>query len=82
MVAAAGVLGSLRPALAWTLLLAAIGCLATVAVIADRFSNLRRIGYPKPPEILAEEATTSSKPVSRLLRVSISGYQRSGPQAL
>jgi len=56
MVAAAGVVGDLRPAVAWALLAAVLVCLVSLAGFADRTSNLKRVGLPKPPAALIEDA--------------------------
>jgi hypothetical protein len=57
MIAAAGPQGSLRPAVAWTCLLASIALiLVAVTVLAPRSSDWGRTPMPKSPEILADRA--------------------------
>jgi len=56
MVAAAGTLGDLTPAVAWSLLLAAAGALVLCAWLADRTTLYGTAHLPKPPEALVERA--------------------------
>lgn len=57
MVAAAGPQGSLRPALAWSLLLAAIACILGNAIfLAPHANDWGRTPMPKSPEVLADHA--------------------------
>ncbi len=57
MVAAAGPQGSLRPAVAWTCLLASLALLlVTVSIVLPRTSEWGRIPMPKSPEVLADRA--------------------------
>jgi serine/threonine-protein kinase len=57
MVAAAGPQGSLRPAVAWACLLAAIALLlVTVSIVLPRTSEWGRTPMPKSPEVLADRA--------------------------
>jgi len=58
MVAAAGAVGDLQPATAWTLLALAVIGFITVAVLIGRVMLFHRIPLPKPPEVLIERATT------------------------
>jgi serine/threonine-protein kinase len=56
IVAAAGEVGGLRPAIAWTLL-ATLGVLLVLGVlISDRASPYRQVPLEKPPEVLADIA--------------------------
>jgi len=56
MVAAAGKVGDLTPAVAWTWLLAALGGLVLVAHLSDRETLLGKTMFPKTPEALVERA--------------------------
>ena len=57
IVAAAGPQGSLRPAYAWTCLLASVALLlVTVMIVVPRISDWGRTPMPKSPEVLADRA--------------------------
>jgi serine/threonine-protein kinase len=56
MVAAAGEVGDLRPAVAWACLAATIVIALGVADSASRSMLIRRVPLPKSPEVLAERA--------------------------
>jgi serine/threonine-protein kinase len=57
LVAAAGIAGSLRPAVAWTLLAATLGIMLTFLVMAVRSRYWQRSGLTRPPEVEAERAS-------------------------
>ena len=54
MVAAAGKVGDLAPAVAWTLLGATVAGMLLAAALAGRTALIRRVPLPKPPEVLKE----------------------------
>jgi serine/threonine-protein kinase len=56
MVAAAGKVGDLRPAIAWSLLAATLVGMALLAAIASGTMLVRKVPLPKPPEVLKERA--------------------------
>jgi len=56
MVAAAGKVGDLSPALAWSGLLVTLASLVLVAHLLDRHSLIGKGNLPKPPEALVEHA--------------------------
>jgi Protein kinase domain len=57
IVAAAGPQGSLRPAVAWSCLIASVALLLiTVTIVAPRTSDWGRTPMPKSPEVLADRA--------------------------
>ncbi|HEV8254692.1 MAG TPA: serine/threonine-protein kinase, partial [Vicinamibacteria bacterium] len=56
MVAAAGRVGDLKPAVAWSLLAATLAGMAIVATMASRTMLVRKVPLPKPPEVLKERA--------------------------
>lgn len=57
IVAAAGTAGSLRPAVAWTLLLASFAIAGTFLALTVRDQYFQRSGLGRPPEAQAERAT-------------------------
>ncbi|HYC90335.1 MAG TPA: serine/threonine-protein kinase [Thermoanaerobaculia bacterium] len=56
LVAAAGTAGSLRPAVAWTLLAATLGIMLTFLIVTVRGRVWQRFGLTRPPEVEAERA--------------------------
>ncbi|MBI3448909.1 MAG: protein kinase [Acidobacteria bacterium] len=56
MVAAAGDVGGLKPAIAWALLVSTLGLVALVVVLTGKTSLLDRITLAKSPEALSERA--------------------------
>ena len=56
MVAAAARVGDVRPAVAWSLLLGALGGLFAVTLLSDEVALHRLAPLPKPPEALMERA--------------------------
>lgn len=57
IVAAAGTEGSLKPAVAWALLLAILGIVTMCLVLTTRSGYWRRSGLGRPPDVQAEHAT-------------------------
>ncbi len=56
MVAAASVVGDLRPAVAWVCLIAGLLGLLSITMLGGRVMLFRQVSLPKPPEALADRA--------------------------
>jgi serine/threonine-protein kinase len=58
MVAAAGAVGELRRAVAWSLLLAVAACVALLHAVVDRSTQIGRVAPGKSADVLADNART------------------------